>query len=142
MLLNQRGALQLSEKFGGGYVTTVEKFFEDLSVLHYTIKKNGSDIRTRELIERLISEYNRVNRRERQKPQWLKRARAIKRMREYLGLSQDQVARLMGVSQKSVSYAEGNNWRCSDELQEKVLETLLSYQQKISQRCSDVELSI
>lgn len=142
MLLNQRGALQLSEKFGGGGVTTVEKFFEDLSILHYAIKKNGSDIRTRELIERLISEYNRVNRRERQKPQWLKRARAIKRMREYLGLSQDQVARLMGVSQKSVSYAEGNNWRCSDELQEKVLETLLSYQQKISQRCSDVELSI
>lgn len=142
MLLNQRGALQLSEKFGGGCVTTVEKFFEDLSILHYAIKKNGSDIRTRELIERLISEYNRVNRKERQKPQWLKRARAIKRMREYLGLSQDQVARLMGVSQKSVSYAEGNNWRCSDELQEKVLETLLSYQQKISQRCSDVELSI
>lgn len=120
----------------------IDQFLEDLSVLHYTIKKNGSDIRTRELIERLISEYNRVNRRERQKPQWLKRARAIKRMREYLGLSQDQVARLMGVSQKSVSYAEGNNWRCSDELQEKVLETLLSYQQKISQRCSDVELSI
>lgn len=113
-------------------MTTAERFIEDLSVLHHLIKRNKADISNKELIEQLIYEYHREERVKESKPLWEDRAKAIKRMRTYLNLSQDEVASLMGVSQKSVSYAEGTSWRCSSEMQEKVLETLLSYQQKIS----------
>lgn len=109
-------------------------------MLHHNIKRNGSKITNQELVTELINSYHWENRKHAKKPNWVQRSKSIKGLRLFLGLSQDRVGQLLGISQKSISFAEDINWRCSDEMQKYILEGLLKIQLKMQNCCTDEEI--